>query len=213
MKKNLLKFFAIFLLLPAIMFVGCKNAKLPAIKLSGYLKDEITVISYGLLESDGTLSEESESLSLLTEKKAKTENLSKYLKFTLTANPVTMYKMYVEYISFYVYCNESAEQMTINVTMSNLASEDDIRNATNQSVETDTAEEQVAFKVKAKKSVKCTIPIKKTVATATGSTITIDIFNSRDLFSGDGENDSTFKWLIYGFEIHGEPRAYTRNAE
>jgi hypothetical protein len=39
--------------------------------------------------------------------KAKAENLSKYLKFELTADNVWMYKMYVQKITFYVYCNEN----------------------------------------------------------------------------------------------------------
>lgn len=210
MKNKLLKIMLMFMLLPVMILSGCKNKGLPAIDNSTYLKDVITIISYGLLEDDGTLSEDSASLSLITEPKLKTENLSKYLKFEITAQPVWMYKMYIEYISFYVYCNESAEQMTINFTMTNLASEDDIMNAIGQSIETETVEEQLAIAPKAKKAIKCKIPINKTIPTATGSTITIDVLNSPELFSGDEENSSSFMWLIYGFEIHGESRTYTR---
>lgn len=210
MKKNLLNIFMVLLLLPVIMFSGCKKSELKAIDSAIYLKDEIQVISYGILENDGSLAETPGSLTLLTQKKAKTDNLSKYLKFVINAQPVMMYKMYIEYISFYIYCNESADQMTINFTMSNLASEDGILNSKEQTVEPVTVEEQLALSPKAKKKIRCTIPINKTIATATGSTITIDVLNSTELFSGDEETNSTFMWLIYKFEIHGESRSYTR---
>lgn len=207
MKKNLLKSILIFLMLPVIMFVGCKNkeTQLPKINLSRYFKDEISVLRYGISEKS------TDTISLLTQKKAKKSNLSKYQKFELNANSVWIYKMYIESISFYVYCNESSDyQMTINVTMSDLADEEGILNSTDTNVETETVEQQCSLFPKAKKAIKCNVKINKTVVNALGSTITIDILNSPELFSSDGENESTFMWLIYGFEIHGESRTYSR---
>lgn len=207
MKKNLLKSILVFLLLPVMMFAGCKSKEtpLPKINLSRYFKEEISVLRYGITDTT------TDSLSLLTEKKAKKSNLSKYQKFELNANSVWIYKMYIESITFYVYCNESSDyQMTVNVTMSDLADESEILNSIDTNVETETVEQQCSLFPKAKKAIKCNVKINKTVVNALGSTITIDILNSPELFSSDGETESTFMWLIYGFEIHGESRTYSR---
>ena len=201
MKKNILKSLLIFLILPVLILVGCKNKSLPSLNLSTYLKDTISITRYDLEEPSNA------SLSFITDPKLKKENLSKYLNFDITANNVWMYKMYVETISFYVYCNETSEyQMTINVKMTDLASEETILNSTTENVETETVQEQVTFTPKANKSIKCTFKINKTVINALGSNISIDVYNSPELFS----NESTFTWMIYGLEIHGESRTYSR---
>lgn len=205
MRKKLLKSLLIFLLLPVLIFVGCKNKELPAINLSRYLKKEISIKTHDISQA------KTADLSIITEKKPNVEYLAQYLKFEIPANNVWMYKMYVEKISFYVYCNETSEfQMIVNVKMSDLASEEDILNTKTENVETETIEEQITLTPEAKKSIKCTININKTVVNALGSTITIDTYNSRELFSGDGESNSSFTWMIYGFEIHGESRSYSR---
>lgn len=202
--KKLLKLLLVFLLVPIIMLTGCKKKALPSINLARYLKDEITVKQ---LNIDTT----TKNLSLLTESEAKDENLSKYLKFEISTDPVWMYKMYVESITFYVYCNEASEfPLTLNIKMTNLANEEDIYNSKSENVETSTIEEQVSFVPEEKKAFKCTININQTIVNATGSTITIDAYNSPELFSSDEETTSTFMWLIYNFEIHGESRTYTR---
>lgn len=201
MKKNLLKSLLIFLLLPVLVLTGCKKKSLPSLNLSRYLKDKISITRSGIDEAS------SGSLSLLTESKLNTNNLSKYLKFEITADNVWMYKMYVETISFYIYCSESSEyQLTINLKMTDLASEEDIYASKTENVETSTVEEQVTITPQANKTVKCTFTINKTVVNALGSTITIDVFNSPELFS----NDSTFMWMIYGLAINGESRSYSR---
>ena len=205
MRKKLLKSLLIFLLLPVLIFVGCKNKELPAINLSRYLKKEISIKTHDISQA------KTADLSIITEKKPNVEYLAQYLKFEIPANNVWMYKMYVEKITFYVYCNETSEfQMIVNVKMSDLASEEDILNTKTENVETETIEEQITLTPEAKKSIKCTININKTVVNALGSTITIDTYNSRELFSGDGESNSSFTWMIYGFEIHGESRSYSR---
>lgn len=204
--KKLLKSALSFLLLPVLLFTACKKSELPAINLSRYLKDSISVTRYGISEAT------SDTLSLITQKKADKDLLSKYQKFELTADSVWMYKMYIEKITFYVYCNESSEyQMTINVKMTDLASEEDILNSKTESADTTTIEEQVTITPKAKKAVKCTVKIGKTVVNALGSSISIDLDNSPELFSNtDDETESNFMWLIYGFEIHGESRTYSK---
>lgn len=204
MKKNILKTLLIFLILPVMVFSGCKKSSLPAINLSTYLKDEITIKRFEYAESS------TEKIGFLTKSKADTTYFGKYLKFTINAEPVWFYKMYVEYISFYVYCSEASDyQMTINVSISDVASEDDILNSSEE-IETDTFTAECTIKPKQRKAIKCKFPINKAVVNALGSTITIDVMNSLELFSDDEEgNASSFKWLIYGLEIHGESRAYS----
>lgn len=211
MRKKLFSIIFSIILLPVVLFAGCKSKSktLPAINLSKYFKDEISISRYDISESS------SDTISLLTQKKAKKENLSKYTKFELNADPVWIYKMYIDSISFYVYCNESSEyQMTINLKMTNLAEESVILESKQDTVTTEDVEQQCTILPKGKKAIKCVIPINKTVVNALGSTITIDLSNSPELFSNnDDDSSSTFEWLIYGFEIHGESRTYSRTAE
>ena len=210
MRKKLLNLLFVILILPVMVLTGCKkgSSSLPAINVSKYFKDEITISRYNIAE-DST-----DSISFLTQKKAKKENLSKYVKFELNADPVWIYKMYVESIVFYVYCNESSEfQMTINVKMTNLADESAILESKSDNVATEDVEQQVTIMPKGKKAIKCVVPINKTVVNSLGSTITIDFFtNSQEIFSSVGENESSLMWLIYGFQVHGESRTYSRTA-
>lgn len=209
MRKKLLNLLFVILILPVMVLTGCKkgSSSLPAINVSKYFKDEITISRYNIAE-DST-----DSISFLTQKKAKKENLSKYVKFELNADPVWIYKMYVESIVFYVYCNESSEfQMTINVKMTNLADESAILESKSDNVATEDVEQQVTIMPKGKKAIKCVVPINKTVVNSLGSTITIDFKNSPELFSSEGENESSLMWLIYGFQVHGESRTYSRTA-
>ena len=205
MKKNLLKSLVIFLLLPVLIFVGCKDSKsLPKISVSRYFKDKITVSRHSFAETS------TDTISLLTQKKAKKQNLSPYTKFEISAQPIWIYKMYVEKISFYVYCNQTTETpLTLNLKMTDLASEKDIWASTEENVPVSDYEEQCTVEPKAFKSIKCTFEIGKTVVMATGSTITINV-DSLEIFSLDENGESTFRWLIYDFEVHGESRAYTR---
>ncbi len=203
--KKILKSLLVFLILPVLVFAGCKNKELPSINLSRYLQSNISVKRHGIAEASSI------KLSSITEKKPNLENLSQYLKYEIKSDNVWMYKMFVEKITFYVYCNETSEfQLIVNIKMTDLASEEDIFSSKTESVETETIEEQVSLTPKAKKAVKCTININKTVVNALGSTITIDAYNSPELFSSDNENSSSFQWMIYGFEIHGESRSYSR---
>lgn len=218
MRNKLLKTLLVFLLLPVLVFSACsKNKKmLPKINATRYFKDEITITRYVLAntseeENSSEINNKStDMLSLLTAKKANTNNLSKYISFELTAQPVWIYKMYIESISFYVYCNEDSEyQMIIDLFMTDLADEDVILKATSEVVETETYNEQCTILPKAKKAIKCNYKIGKTVAKVAASKLTIKL-NSSEVFSGDENGNSTFMWLIYGLEIHGESRAYTK---
>lgn len=206
MKKNLFKSLVIFLLLPVLILVGCKDKKeLPTISTAKYFKNKVTVSRNGFAEAS------SETLDILTKEKADKAYLAPYTKFELSAEPVWIYKMFIEKITFYVYCNESSETiLTVNLKMTDLATEEAIWSATQETVESETFESQCSVEPKAFKPIKCVFEINRTVIVATGSSLTIDILNSLEIYSGDAETKSSFMWLIYGFEVHGESRAYTR---
>ena len=206
MKKNLFKSLIIFLILPVLILVGCKNKnELPIISTTKYFKDKVTVSRNGFADAS------TETLEILTQEKADKKYLAPYEKFELSAEPVWIYKMFIEKITFYVYCNESSETiLTVNLKMTDLATEDAIWNATQETVESETFESQCSVQPQAYKPIKCVFEINRAVIVATGSTLTIDILNSLEIYSGDAETKSSFMWLIYGFEVHGESRAYTR---
>ena len=205
MKNKLLKSLFALLLIPVLFFAGCKgNDPLPAIDLATYMNEEMTV-SYYQLEAKST-----KDISFISETEFDEEKLGKYVKFELTANSVWMYKMFVESISFYVYTTASStNEMIINVSMTNMADEEDLRKTTSEEPPISTASEQCTFIPEKGKATKCTFKINKAVAKATGATIIIDISNSLELFDTDG-GQADFNWVIYGFEIHGESRAYSK---
>ena len=93
--------------------------------------------------------------------------------------------------------------MIINTTITNLADENDIQNpSTFEALPLGIIPQEDG-------SILCKIPVGKTVATATGCTITFDINNSTSGTVADNEGKITdFRWLIYGLEIYGEHRAY-----
>ena len=205
MKNKLLKSLFALLLIPVLFFAGCKDKKsLPAIDLATYLKEEITV-SYYQLEAKST-----KDLSFITDTKLDEEKLGKYVKFELSANSVWMYKMFVESISFYVYTTASStSEMIVDVSMTNMADEEVLKKTNSEEPEITTASEQCTFIPEKNKATKCTFKINKAVARATGATIIIDISNSLELFDTDN-GQADFNWVIYGFEIHGESRAYSK---
>ena len=214
MKKNILKTLAIFLLLPVLVFVGCKDSKktLPAIAVSHYFKQEIS-IKRNSLSDVGTLVPltSPDDISILTKTKPDLNLLSQYLKFEISAEPLWIYKMFIQKISFYVYCNESSETlMTITLRITDVASEEAIWAATQETVTAETFKTYCSFTPQANKSIKCNFEINRTVIVATGSTLSIDIEESKDLFSSTTDHQSTFQWLIYGLEVNGESRTYTR---
>lgn len=205
MKNKLLKILLAILIVPVIALSGCKkNNPLPAIDLGTYLNDKISITNYQMETAS-----ESE-LSLITSSKLDKDNLGKYITFELTANSVWMYKMFIETITFYVYTTASSDlEMIINLSITNTADEETLKTITSEAPTTDTTVETCSFIPKKAKVTKCTFNINKAIAKPTGSTITIDISNSVELFND--ENTSTaFEWTIYGFEIHGESRAYSK---
>ena len=85
--------------------------------------------------------------------------------------------------------------------MTNVVHESDIGK---NDVEDKTFSNTYACVAKKKGTVQVKIKVKRTVATATGSTLTIDVLTS-DMF---GDPESNFKWCIYDLKFYGESRSY-----
>ena len=112
---------------------------------------------------------------------------------------------YIDYIYFYVYTNmETTTEMTVNVSITNLADENNIENPNND------FKADCSLMPQKDKSVLCAIKVQKVIATATGSTMIIDILQSSELFSDGVGQDVDFKWIIYGLEFRAESRAYSK---
>ena len=110
----------------------------------------------------------------------------------------------IEKIEFWVLTNESSsEQMTISFSVSNLAKETNISSI-------DTFNEIKAHTPEAFKAQKYTFAIGQTVASGTGSTISIDISESSELLLNKNNPESNFKWMIYGLKVYGEHREYSK---
>lgn len=201
MKNKLLKVLTIIFCLPIMFFCGCSDIKsnLDTINLASYYEDSVTCSTYG---KSGTTKI---SLSALTAEKPNEKLVGQYTQFDLTAKSSWIYKMYIDYIYFYVYTNMDLEtQMTVNISITNLADENNIENPS------DDFTADCSLIPQEGKSYLCEVKVQKVVATATGSKISFDVNNTPEIFYGDGEEQNNFKWIIYGLEFYAESRAYSK---
>ena len=205
MKNKIFKILSFLLILPVVFLTSCrKKSSLPAIDLATYMKDDMKVTYYQIEAPSNN------NLSNFSTTKLNKDTLAKYTKLEFSTDSVWMYKMYIESISFYVYTTlASSSEMIVNVSITNMSEEKDLLQSTEEEPNTFTATEQCTFIPKSKNTIKCTFNFGQTIATSTGATITVDILNSLELFDNNGE-DVNFEWTIYGFEIHGESRAYSK---
>ncbi len=200
MKNKLLKSLTALLCVPIILLCGCsKKSKLDTINASTYFNSAVACTVYGKeKQTSGNLSD-------LLAKKPNMGTIGQYTVFELKANSAWVYKMYIDYIYFYVYTNiETESQMTINIKMTNLASENNIENP-------ETFEADCSLIPKKDGSILCEVKVQKVVATATGSTLTFDILDCPEIFSDSMAQDNGFKWTIYGLEFYAESRAYSKS--
>ena len=201
MKQKLLKLLTAILCVPAILFCGCSQIKsdLKTINLSTYYSDKVVCSTYGKSKTS-TL-----SLTDFTSKEPRTNLIGQYTEFEVQANGAWMYKMYIDYIYFYVYTNIATDyQMTVNVSLTNLADESNLQNPT------DDFSKDCSLIPKENGKFLCEVEVKKVVPTATGTTLTIDILNTIEVFTDIEGKDSGFKWMIYGLEFYAESRAYSK---
>ena len=199
MKKSILKLFTLLICLP-LAFCGCSKvkSKLDTIHLPVYYNNTVSCDIYGKTNSIGI------NLSDLTSKKPKYGLMAAYTKFELKANAAWVYKLYIDYIYFQVYTNMDSSELIVNVKITNLASEDDLANPTNDF----TAE--CSLIPQADESFICEVKVQKVIATATGSTITFDILNSPEVFYDNFGKEIGFKWMIHDLKFYAEHRTYSK---
>ena len=199
MKKSILKIFTLLICLP-LALCGCSKvkSKLDTINLSVYYNNKVAATLYG--KSDAIAL----SIGDLTSKKPKELLASSYTEFELRANATWVYKLYIDYIYFKVYTNLPSSEMVINVAITNLANEYDFENAN------DDFTAECSLIPEKNGSFICEVKVQKTIATATGSTITFDILNSPEVFYDDFGKEIGFKWIIYDLKFYAEHRSYSK---
>ena len=199
MKKSILKIITLLICLP-LALCGCSKvkSKLDTIHLPVYYNNTVSCDLYGKTNSIGI------NLSDLTSKKPKYGLMAAYTKFELKANAAWVYKLYIDYIYFQVYTNMDSSELIVNVKITNLASEDDLANPTNDF----TAE--CSLIPQADESFICEVKVQKVIATATGSTITFDILNSPEVFYDNFGKEIGFKWMIHDLKFYAEHRTYSK---
>ena len=208
MKNKLKSIFVLALCLPAFLLCGCKK-KTPSIDLNYYFNQNVMCSFFGSRSSSNAL-----TVDCLTQKKLNTDYLDRYAEIIVSSNGgdknniTKVYHLYIDYIKFYVYTNESYDgDLVINLTISNVIN-------VGETNLTDTDKKHISnlsMKPQAGESAEFVVDIQKVVATLSdGCSISFDILTN-EIFSGNQSIDdlNTFKWMIYGLEIHAEPRAYT----
>ncbi len=207
MKKNILKVLCAFLCIPIICLCGCSNkkkSKLNAIDINTYFSSTTTTTIY----NDGTTNTSKTNTENLTAEKPNKDIIDRYESFEIKANAEWIYKMYIDYIYFYVYTSEnSSSELVVNITITNAVTESEIGKELEENTKFET---QTSLIPQKDGSTLCEVAINRVVATATGSTLTFDVLNSiPQVFLDDNGKDNGLKWIIYGLEIHGESRAYS----
>lgn len=196
MKKLLTKIFSAILILPCLVLCACSSSKIPSINLDAYYNSPIEATVW----TSSVSTKKSLTLNDISSKKPVTTKLDSYLQFNFTGVADYLYRMYIEKIEFYVYSNMDANEMTLNLSISNLAKTDDISNKS-------TFKNAYAIVPKAEESVLVTFEVNRIVAVATGSDIQIDILESKNNTITDALGNPTgFKWIIHNFKVYGEHR-------
>ncbi len=201
MKNKLKKFLLIFLCIPVICLVGCGKKEVAKIKALDYYFNNSVTTSFFNPDSTRNL-----SLADLTLKKPNKDLLDSYSEFVIKPHSEASrtYHLYIDYIIFYVYTNESSDkEFNLYLTIENVIDENKV--GTEQTDKT-FKDNRVTY-AKKEGSAEFRFDINKVVATTTGATIKFDIFNT-EIYNTPDDKKVTFKWLIYGLEIHAEPRAY-----
>lgn len=200
MKSKILKSMIAILCLPVLLLCGCsdKRSKLPKINASAYFESSVSYTTYGNTKASTLEFEE----LIMTEPDPL--NVNSFDEIKVTAKSAWVYKMYIDAIYFYVYANKAATtEMIVNVKITNLADEDNISKPSDDFAAT------CSLVPLANDSVLCKVEVKKTIATATGCTLSFDILNSTNgTVADDNGKPTDFRWMIYGLEIYAEHRTY-----
>lgn len=201
MKNKLKSFLLLVLCIPVIFLVSCGKSKTPELKLDYYFNSSIATSFFNQTSTRNL------TIKDLTASKPNKDLLDSYAEIILSSHSdqSRVYHLYIDYIEFYIYTNEDSEfDFDINVTIENVIDESQIGKEPEEKTFTGT----YSTKPKKNKSAKYTVPVNKVVATATdGTSIKFDILNT-EIYNTPNDTEVTFRWTLYGLEIHAEARAY-----
>lgn len=195
------KILTMLLIIPVMLLCSCNKFKpecseIPS--LSYYYKDSVDCEIFNLPQKTLTIAD-------LQNEKVQKHLLDSYAQITLTANSAEAYHLYIEYIYFKVYTNLDSEYaMNVDINITNVISEENIGKS-DLSDEDKNYKNTYACQARKESTAVFKVYVGRTIATATGSKITIDILSS-EIYATDEKTN--FRWLIYDFKIYGESRAY-----
>lgn len=190
-KKTLVLIVAIFC---ATIFVGCgRNVQSPAIKVSRYFNNSV---SYTYT----TNRTEKLNLSSFTKNSVDNSTVGKQSTIQLTGENQWVYRLYVECIYFYFYCNQSVDIEQLVVTMTNLDS-----GTFDSTLPTGTYKKStiLAFKAKQNKGVLLRVDINQTIVSSSADCLLTLKLEHDELLSSSND----FKWSIYDLAIYGKTAA------
>ena len=201
MKNKLKRVLLLFLCIPLIFFASCGKNKTAKINLDYYFETNIATSFFNQTSTRNL------TIKDLTASKPNKDLLDSYAEIILKSHSdqARVYHLYIDYIEFYVYTNEDSEfDFNINVTIENVIDESQVGKEPEDKKFTET----YSTKPQKNKSAKFTVAVNKVVANATnGTSIKFDILNT-EIFNTPNDTEVTFRWTLYGLEIHAEVRAY-----
>ena len=211
MKRYLNLLLALFLCVPILLFTGCGTKMCKTIDTSYYFNNKINCSFF--------YDRNTRDLSIfdLEAKNPDKDLLDAYAQIMINTNSenARAYHLYIDYITFYVYFNESSEfDFNLKVLIPNAVEEKNVWENTENLDDIDkNFQDTYSTKPKANKSAEFKIKVQRVIVVTTGTSITFDLTENNEIFKPqeDMEEDEkavTFKWLIYGLEIHAEARAY-----
>ena len=210
MKRKITVFFALLLCFPVLLFSGCKPKMCPAINASYYFDSKVDCSFFG------TTSARNLTLADLEKKKPNEDYFDSYAQIMISTSSDNSrtYHLYIDYITFYVYFNESSEfDFNLKIKIPNIIDEKNVWENLDDLEEKDRDySETYSTKPKANSSSEFKFEVRRVIAVTTGTSITFDLTENNEIFKPQDQNNDgqpvTFKWFIYGLEIHAEARAY-----
>ncbi len=206
MKKKLISLALLLLFVPLLFFTSCGKSKVKQLEPLDYYFDSKVACEFFNPTSTRNL-----TINNLIGSKPDNNLLDSYKKITISSieNNSKTYHIYIDSITFYVYTNENSDyEFNLNLKISNVVDENLIGTNLNElEDENKNYSETHSCKIKKDTSTKFTFKVNKTITGSAGTSIDFDIGNT-EVYQND--SNYTFKWLIYGLEIHAEPRAYNK---
>ena len=198
MKNKLKNLFILVICLPVMLLCSCggEKPKCKQVNSTYYYNNEIACDIFN------DSAQRKITIDSISGSKVNIDTIGAYAKMTFTGKSAELFHFYIEYIYFKVYTNEASEyELNLNINITNAIKEEDIKK---DNVDDKTYSNTFSCQTKQNGVVQVKAKIDRVIATATGTTLTIDALTS-DMFI---DTETTFKWTIFDFKIYGEARAY-----